>query len=289
MYQIILLLRPWQWIKNILIFIPFILSSQNTIDSLNKLIFIFIIFSLFVSSTYIFNDLKDVNTDRLHPIKKGRPIAAGKISVSSAKLLALNFFISGLIISYLLDPSITVFFLAYAVFTYLYTMYFKYIFLLDTLSISIMFLIRVLIGSFAVKVPLTIYLGTFIFFTSCMLSISKKISIVNSAKLNSDNSFYALLKKQNAAFSFSKLFIFFGLISSISLLLWFLNLYGETRIFSDIILLGFTNVAFVFFVSNIYKYSLMGELEDFSKELFKNKYLFFLATTIVVSFSIGYF
>ena len=289
MYQIILLLRPWQWIKNILIFIPFILSSQNTIDSLNKLIFIFIIFSLFVSSTYIFNDLKDVNTDRLHPIKKGRPIAAGKISVSSAKLLALNFFISGLIISYLLDPSITVFFLAYAVFTYLYTMYFKYIFLLDTLSISIMFLIRVLIGSFAVKVPLTIYLGTFIFFTSCMLSISKKISIVNSAKLNSDNSFYALLKKQNAAFSFSKLFIFFGLISSISLLLWFLNLYGETRIFSDIILLGFTNVAFVFFVSYIYKYSLMGELEDFSKELFKNKYLFFLATTIVVSFSIGYF
>jgi 4-hydroxybenzoate polyprenyltransferase len=289
MYQIILLLRPWQWIKNILIFIPFILSSQNTIDSLNKLIFIFIIFSLFVSSTYIFNDLKDVNTDRLHPIKKGRPIAAGKISVSSAKLLALNFFISGLIISYLLDPSITVFFLAYAVFTYLYTMYFKYIFLLDTLSISIMFLIRVLIGSFAVKVPLTIYLGTFIFFTSCMLSISKKISIINSAKLNSDNSFYALLKKQNATFSFSKLFIFFGLISSISLLLWFLNLYGETRIFSDIILLGFTNVAFVFFVSNIYKYSLMGELEDFSKELFKNKYLFFLATTIVVSFSIGYF
>lgn len=202
MYQLIILLRPWQWVKNLLIFIPLLLSSQNINDSLVSLIFTFIVFSLFVSSTYIFNDIKDIDIDKLHLSKRNRPIAAGKIGIKSARLISIIIFISTFVISYFIDDEVFFLFLAYALTTYFYTSYFKYVYFLDTISISFMFLIRILIGSTVANVNLTIYLGTFIFFTSCMLSISKKISIINSSDIRADNSFYELLDNQDKGFAF---------------------------------------------------------------------------------------
>jgi decaprenyl-phosphate phosphoribosyltransferase len=69
-------LRPWQWIKNTLVFIPYILGKNNYGVDVIEVILIFLIFSLFVSSTYIFNDIKDRDLDKLHPNKKHRPIAS---------------------------------------------------------------------------------------------------------------------------------------------------------------------------------------------------------------------
>ena len=92
MYQLIILLRPWQWVKNLLIFIPLLLSSQNINDAFSGLISTFVIFSLFVSSTYIFHDIQDIDTDKLHQTKKNRPIAAGRIEVTSAKLISIIIF-----------------------------------------------------------------------------------------------------------------------------------------------------------------------------------------------------
>lgn len=289
MYQLIILLRPWQWVKNLLIFIPLLLSSQNINDAFSGLISTFVIFSLFVSSTYIFNDIQDIDTDKLHQIKKNRPIAAGRIEVTSAKLISIIIFTSTFIISYFIDNMITPLFLAYALSTYFYTKYFKYVYLLDTFSISLMYLIRVLIGSTVANVNLTIYLGAFIFFTSCLLSISKKISIVNSSDITANNSFYELLNHQDSGTKFKRLYIFFGITSSGSLLLWLLNLYNVFLKLNDVIFLSITNLAFIIFIIFVYKYSLRGDLEDFSKELFKNRVLFFVSLVIIISFSIGYF
>jgi 4-hydroxybenzoate polyprenyltransferase len=289
MYQLIILLRPWQWVKNLLIFIPLLLSSQNINDAFSGLIYIFVVFSLFVSSTYIFNDIKDIDIDKLHKTKKNRPIAAGRIGIKSAKLISIIIFTITFIISYSIDNMVTPLFLAYALVTYLYTNYFKFVYLLDTFSISLMFLIRVLIGCTVAEVNLTIYLAAFIFFTSCMLSISKKISIVNSSDITSNNSFYKLLNHQDNGTKFKRLYIFFGITSSGSLLLWLLNMYNVFLKSNDVIFLSITNLAFIIFTIYIYKYSLRGELEDFSKELFKNKILFFISLIIIISFSIGYF
>lgn len=289
MFQLIILLRPWQWVKNLLIFIPLILSSKNFYDAFSGLLSSFVIFSLFVSSTYIFNDIKDIDIDKLHQTKKNRPIAAGRIEIKSAKLISIIIFTSTFIISYFIDNRITPLFLSYALVTYFYTNYFKYVYLLDTFSISLMYVIRVLIGSTVANVNLTIYFGAFIFFTSCLLSISKKISIINSPDITSNNSFYELLNHQDSGTKFKRLYILFGITSSGLLLLWLINLYNEFLKLNDIIFLTITNLAFIIFTIFIYKYSLRGDLEDFSKELFKNKILFFVSLVIIISFSIGYF
>ena len=265
------------------------MSSQNINDSLVSLIFTFIVFSLFVSSTYIFNDIKDIDIDKLHLSKRNRPIAAGKIGIKSARLISIIIFISTFVISYFKDDKVFFLFLAYALTTYFYTSYFKYVYFLDTISISFMFLIRILIGSTVANVNLTIYLGTFIFFTSCMLSISKKISIINSSDIRADNSFYELLDNQDKGFAFKRLYIFFGATSTGALLLWLLNLYSVFLKLSDIIFLSITNLAFIIFSILIYRYSFRGELEDFSKELFRNRNLFIVSLIIIISFLLGYF
>ncbi|MDA3008414.1 MAG: UbiA family prenyltransferase, partial [Actinomycetota bacterium] len=96
-------LRPWQWLKNTLIFIPYILGKENYGADVIEVIYVFLIFSLFVSSTYIFNDIKDKDLDKLHPYKKHRPIASGKIDTKNAIFFSLLIFISTLLGSYLIN------------------------------------------------------------------------------------------------------------------------------------------------------------------------------------------
>jgi 4-hydroxybenzoate polyprenyltransferase len=79
MKDILFLLRVHQWIKGLFIFAPFFFSFHWTFSNFIKVSIGFILFNLVASSIYIFNDLKDVNEDRLHPIKKHRPIASGKM------------------------------------------------------------------------------------------------------------------------------------------------------------------------------------------------------------------
>ena len=71
------ILRVEQWTKNFIIFIPTILANNFQVLSSYKIYIVFLSFSLLASSTYIFNDIKDVEQDRIHPEKKFRPLASG--------------------------------------------------------------------------------------------------------------------------------------------------------------------------------------------------------------------
>ena len=96
------LARPKHWIKNILIFVPCLFGGE--IFQANKLtaLFIgFISFSLVASSIYYINDIKDVDKDRHHEIKKNRPIASGRVSVRSAWTIAMILAILSYIIVFL--------------------------------------------------------------------------------------------------------------------------------------------------------------------------------------------
>ena len=189
MRKYFIVLRPWQWTKNLLIFIPYILSGQIYGYDTLKIFYIFLLFSLFVSSTYIFNDIRDVKLDKFHPSKKHRPIASGAIDKKSALTLGVSIFTFALMGAYLISPSSYIYFLLYAFATLLYTLKFKYIFLVDTVLISLMFVIRIFIGGLVSGIELTTYLIIFVFLTSCLLSFSKKISIVNT-KGNEKNNFF---------------------------------------------------------------------------------------------------
>ncbi|MEL0125345.1 MAG: UbiA family prenyltransferase [Alphaproteobacteria bacterium] len=253
-----------------------------------KIFYIFLLFSLFVSSTYIFNDIRDVKLDKFHPSKKHRPIASGAIDKKSALTLGVSIFTFALMGAYLITPSSYIYFLLYAFATLLYTLKFKYIFLVDTVLISLMFVIRIFIGGLVSGIELTTYLIIFVFFTSCLLSFSKKISIVNT-KGNEKNNFFIILNKQNQKYGFKNLYLFFSLLSLVSLIFWFVDLSKDGIAVFEKSMLSFAILAFTVFLSFVYKFSKLGKLEDFSSEIIKNKVLFIFSLLIIMSFSLGYF
>ena len=92
------ILRIEQWTKNLIIFIPAILSNNFKVFTSYEIYLVFISFSLLASSTYILNDIKDIEQDRIHPEKKYRPLASGSLNVKVATtysfaLLILSFFV----------------------------------------------------------------------------------------------------------------------------------------------------------------------------------------------------
>lgn len=149
MLSYIKLLRPHQWVKNLLIFFP--LFFNHELFSLNKLIptfFAFIGFSLIASSIYCLNDIVDVEKDRTHPKKKLRPIACGAVSIKSAVLLMLICFSFGLFVLLSFTNSFPVFLLgiSYLLLNVAYSFILKNIVLIDVFIIAIGFVIRIFIG-----------------------------------------------------------------------------------------------------------------------------------------------
>ena len=91
--NILKIIRPYQWVKNILVFIPMLMAHQLTINNFILSIKAFIIFSLIASSIYVINDIVDVESDKKHPYKKYRPLAAGLINIDQCKILIFFLFV----------------------------------------------------------------------------------------------------------------------------------------------------------------------------------------------------
>ena len=137
-------LRPWQWVKNLLILVPFILSNSYSFEKLLYFLALFFLFSLFVSGNYILNDLSDIHLDKNHPEKKDRPIAAGDITPYSARKLSLFLFLIAGVTTYLFyEIKVLFLFFLYLGVAVLYTKYLKFINL-----ITRMFKFKILFNSF---------------------------------------------------------------------------------------------------------------------------------------------
>ena len=89
-------IRLKQWLKNILIFVAVLGANEINFSNIKILVQVFVGFSLIVSSTYIYNDFKDIEADRQHPEKNKRPIASGKVSRKTGNILMTTLF-TGLI------------------------------------------------------------------------------------------------------------------------------------------------------------------------------------------------
>ena len=177
------ILRVSQWLKNLLIFIVMFAANKTNTDNFLILSIIFIGFSLLVSSTYIFNDLMDVESDRNHPIKKNRPLASGEITKQTAVTLMLVLFIFGNAIIFYSNSSVLIYSSLYLFFTLLYTTKFKYVKYSDLINISILFLIRITIGGEAISTKISIPLYIFVFFSSLAVVTGKKLSILGNSEI----------------------------------------------------------------------------------------------------------
>lgn len=168
-------IRVYQWVKNLLLFIPALGAHQLDSDIITKIITGFFSFSFIASSVYVTNDLLDLASDRVHPRKKNRPLASGDLSlitgIVSAPLLLFAGFGIGVLF---LDISFFITLVIYYVITTLYSFKFKRLVILDILTLASLYTIRIIAGGAAVSVEISPWLLAFSMFFFLSLALVKR-------------------------------------------------------------------------------------------------------------------
>lgn len=168
-------IRPHQWIKNALIFLPLILSHQlNQANLLLQACVAFMSFNLVASSVYLLNDMLDLNSDRRHSTKKQRPFASGDLSLIYGYIgtpLLLTF---GFLTALWLPTEFFILLVSYWLMTTLYSLLLKRLFLIDVLTLASLYTWRIVAGSAAISVVTTYYLLAFSFFLFLGLAMVKR-------------------------------------------------------------------------------------------------------------------
>jgi len=169
------MLRPSHYIKNLSVFLPLFFSVQiNDLTLLLNNSLSFICFCLISSSVYIFNDIKDIDEDKIHPVNKTRPIASGLISVPFAYTLDFTLSIGTLIFSYLINQNLFFVLLVYKLINILYTLVLKNVAILDILILSLGVVLRLYAGSATTNVELTVWIIILTFLLSMLLALGKR-------------------------------------------------------------------------------------------------------------------
>ncbi len=177
-YNILRLLRPRQWIKNLAIFAAITFSGELFNPSvLNKVIIAFIVLSGLSSATYIINDIFDIKSDRLHPFKKFRPLANKDIPISLAIFIAVILAIGSLYVG-LKYVTLTFFILTviYIVLQFLYSFFLKSVAVADILVIAAGYILRVYAGEFASGFHISVWLLLTAISLSLFLAVGKRKS-----------------------------------------------------------------------------------------------------------------
>ncbi|MEK7498031.1 MAG: decaprenyl-phosphate phosphoribosyltransferase [Patescibacteria group bacterium] len=164
---IIQIIRPVHWVKNLSVFAALIFS-QNLFDPLlfSKVVWAFVAFCLSASATYIFNDITDADRDRLHPIKRYRPIASGKLPIPIAVVLAIGLVLISLILAKSLSYIFYVLILVYLLLQAFYSLVLKNLPVIDIIVIATGFIIRVYAGAFVIDAHLSVW------FLLCVISVA---------------------------------------------------------------------------------------------------------------------
>tara|TARA_B100001093_G_scaffold516418_1_gene595144 strand:- start:231 stop:1640 length:1410 start_codon:yes stop_codon:yes gene_type:complete len=240
-FEIIKAIRLHQWIKNLLIFIPTFLSLEPFFKTIDNTLFGFFAFSFIASAFYILNDLYDVENDRVHDSKKNRPFARGSLSTSQGFIIFFVLLTLSIIFSINLSHTFQLILFLYAIGTFAYTKFLKKIPILDIMTLSSFYLIRVIAGGVLASVSVSNWLLTFsVFFFLFLASVKRWVEISRQTS-------EALLVRgyQSSDMKFiSSLSYFSGLISVLVICLYIesqqaLTLYNESEFlwFIPIILL----------------------------------------------------
>jgi decaprenyl-phosphate phosphoribosyltransferase len=168
-------MRPRQWTKNILIFLPLFFGLQfNNFHLLAKACFAFILFCLLASAVYIFNDYHDREEDRRHPQKKTRPLAAGRVTTRSALSIGIILTTVGLLGSAYLDISTLYMTILYLILNVFYTVKLKQVPFLDILIVAFGFVIRIIVGGVVTGIKVYPWIMIMTFLLALFLAMGKR-------------------------------------------------------------------------------------------------------------------
>lgn len=169
-------IRAHQWAKNVLLFLPLVLSHQLTARSVSAAIAAFFCFSFMASANYLMNDMLDIETDRRHRWKRLRPFAAGDLSVANGIFVAASLSGASLAILPVLPREFAVWLGLYIVATVSYSLYLKRLVVVDVLLLSGLYTVRLLAGGAATGTPISQWLAGFSTLLFLSLAMLKRFS-----------------------------------------------------------------------------------------------------------------
>jgi len=211
-------LRIHHWVKNILVFVPALANHSilNLVDFQNAVI-AFFSFSFSASGIYLLNDIIDIDSDKLHPIKRFRPVASGAISKTQAKFISfLLIFLSGCI-SFSFDSELFFVLAIYVSLNLIYSTYLKSVPILDIIILAVMYELRIIAGGLSSDIKLSTWLLSSSGFFFVSMAASKRFSELSqsvraSTSVNAKRGYLKedldLLKILGIVSSFSSVLIF---------------------------------------------------------------------------------
>lgn len=190
--ELLRLLRPVHWVKNVFVFAALVFGRQllgpieETFPAVAKVVGTFFCFSLAASAIYVVNDIMDRQTDSIHPERRMRPIAAGRVTVRAASLTAAVCITVALIGSYLLSRSLATIILGYTILMILYSLRLKRVMILDCVVIAIGFCLRAMAGAVVIDVSISPWLIICTFALCLFLAFSKRRGEIAQLQTNSE-------------------------------------------------------------------------------------------------------
>lgn len=168
-------IRVHHWVKNLLVFVPLMLGHRWTeLDVLGSTAIAFLLLLAVTSSTYLFNDVVDIGSDRGHRTKRDRPIASGALPISHALGVAGFTLPVALAIGFAVDLVVGLLLLSYATGSIAYSLVLKRIPLLDVMAVAVLITLRLAIGSSLIDSAPPVWLLTFSIFLFFSLAMAKR-------------------------------------------------------------------------------------------------------------------
>jgi 4-hydroxybenzoate polyprenyltransferase len=171
---VLLSLRPRQWVKNFFVFAGLIFSQSLFTPLVWPALAAFAIFCALSGAIYLFNDLADVEKDRLHPTKRRRPIASGALSVRTGAAIGVLTLVGSLVAAYALSARFGVVATVYAALLTAYSVWLKHVVILDVLTVAIGFVLRAVAGAAAIGVEISGWLVICTILVALFLALGKR-------------------------------------------------------------------------------------------------------------------
>lgn len=173
-------LRLHHWLKNLLVFTPLVAAHRfSDAAAWSDALVVFVVFCFCSSSVYLFNDWVDRASDREHPVKRLRPIAAGHLSRGAAFSMMVVLLAAGLVIAAAAGTHVLLAVVFYCAVSVLYTLYIKRIILADVAVLVTLYLVRLVAGALATGVVLSHWLIAFAVFAFANLAFAKRVTEIH--------------------------------------------------------------------------------------------------------------
>lgn len=183
LHRILRAIRVHQWVKNLLVFVPLLMShSWNQPHQVLVVIMAFVAFSCSASAIYLINDIIDLEADRRHRQKRHRPFASGALPLYWGVMLAPLFLVVAFTLALYLNYLFAFVLLVYVGLTLVYSFYLKQFALLDVLALTSLYTVRIIAGATAMSITLSYWLLAFSMFIFLSLALSKRYSELHNLK-----------------------------------------------------------------------------------------------------------